>query len=1809
MEGLSPIHRLLRPVSTIAIILSMLLSPAAANRVGASATGIGSGTDQQQQVDLLTEDEPVGRGTLDESQATVMQASGAKSAMPAAATDLVSASSVGTSMQQGRYIVVLEGDALATYRGGVNELAATAPQATGRERLNPRSPASLAYLHHLEEEQAAVIVRMNRTLGRDVAIPYRYQRALNGFAALLTPAEAARLAKVAGVEAVIPDWIETKQSDAGPAWQGATEIWGGDFTNLSYTAALAGGNEEPPVESSASGVGSFTYNMDTRELAYTISVADITNIAAAHIHVGAAGENGPVLFGLYDGTGTFDPVNPISGTVTLDLEQQALLVNAGLYINVHTAAHPSGEIRGQIMLSGSMGEGVVVGIVDTGINIDHPSFADIGGDGYDHTNPRGKFYGWCDPEHAMYDPTVTCNDKLIGLWSGDEDSPEDADGHGSHVGSTVAGNVLETVVIRAPTTNVTVTRISGVAPHANIIGYNIEAFPGTGSASGATIIAATEQAIEDQVDVINYSFGGGAADPWISAEHWYNVRAAGIFVATSAGNSGAAADTIGSPANAPWLMTVASSSHNRQFSNVLLDLTGGETTPPADIIGEGVTAGYGPAPIVYAGAIDPENVGCDVPYAANTFNGEIVVCEYNSGPQYGGRVNKSINLQEAGAGGFILINRSDWQAALMVDSYALPGMGIPHDAGEALKTWLASGNGQMATIRGVASEASRGDIMAGFSSRGPNGPLSDVIKPDVTAPGRRIVAAIGSSDESVPPEFDVFQGTSMSSPHAAGAAALLRDLYPEWTPAEVQSALMTTARYEGVLKEDAASQADPFDMGAGRVDLTKAPYAGLLLDEEPEALWAANPAAGGDPKSLNLPSMANSQCLLQCSWTRTVRSARDVAESWTAAGSAGTGISISIEPAEFTIEPGATQELVITANTAGAPLNEWLFGQVTLTPSGESPTAHFPVAVVSTTSILPESVEIETRRDAGSQLIEGLQAIEITDLTIETYGLTSGNLVEFELTEDPTNSDPYDNLNDGSTIYYTVTVPSEALLLAANIVASTAPDLDLYLGTGSVPNATTAICASTSGSSAETCQIEYPEAGEWWILVQNWSASENPPDLSAMAIALVAGDAGNMWVEGPTSVAASEPFDLRLYWDEPALSAGETWYGGITIGTDPANPGNVGTILVTLNRRGDDVTKRVSPDTAAPGEAVTYEIVIDTNVTPTDLTYTLTDVIPAGLAYVAGSATASHGTVTVDGNTLSWTGVMTAATNAVGGYVITTNQEDEMCAPPIGDGGYIDAETTYGFPTDPDISGDTFGWSYISHAGTDFYGTERNGSPLFTDDGIVVFGEYAGQPWVHQALPNSEAPNGLYAPYWRDLEIVYDEAANRGVTAVTFGGGIFWLVELDDIQAYNDPSTTLDMEIMAWNDIDPTQGSYDAFFVYDNVNVADMIGTIGVENDDGDAATQFAHDSFTPANGLVICLDYVGLSPAVISFDAVVQEEVASGPITNVVQHNTDNPGSKAATASVDLMVEDTSVLYFSSSSSGRVADLHFRDEDIVAYDSKSGEWKMIFDGSDVSLRSNDINALQVNADGTIFLSVNKSRHMHDRPGYHGPDWLYETSIYRFRPYSLGWDTAGTFELIFDGSDVGLDRSGEDIDALYVAPNGLILLSTLGSASVAAADGSLIRAKDEDLLLFAPTSLGETTAGDWLLFLDGSAEGLEHPNEDIWGTWFGGDAGIFLTTRGDFSVAGLDGDGADIFSCVGEPCSYRSILDGSEMGLAGERLDGFSYGAMVTMVSAAQAQAIPEDTEAELNDEIDDDRLDDSEIVLDHQLYLPTIQK
>ena len=1160
-------------------------------------------------------------------------------------------------------------------------------------------------------------------------------------------------------------------------------------------------------------------------------------------------------------------------------------------------------------LPGTMGEGVIVGVIDTGINPDHASFADIGGDGYDHTNPfgSGNYVGVCDPGDPTYDPTFPCNDKLIGAWGyptingGD---PTDPNGHGSHTASTAAGNVVLGAIVNTPNGYVVTDDISGVAPHASVIAY-------AACCTGSALAAARDQVVIDGVDAVNYSIGSPSPtpDPWGSsfALQWLAVRDAGIFVATSAGNDGNGSETVGSPNDLPWMTAVGASTHDLAYLNSLVSMSGGATPPPADIDGRGVTVGYGPALIVYAG--DFGDALCLNPFPAGTWiNGEIVVCDRG----VIARVSKGANAAAGGAGGLILAEVTPGGlGALASDTHVIPAVHITTADGDALKAWLANGAGHTGTITGATLDQNpaNADIMAKFSSRGANRAMPDVIKPDVTAPGVGIMAAYRDGVE-----YNIIQGTSMASPHVAGAGALLKALHPDWTPAEIESALMSTA-FTGVLDDDGVTPADPFAMGAGRVDLTKAGRTGLLLNETTAGFEAANPADGGDPSALNLASMGQASCVGTCSWTRTVENVLSTSASWSASGVGEAGMSLSVSPSSFTLNPGETQEIVVTANLSGVPEGEWVFGQVNLTEGGAlAPDVHFPVAAAFSSGSLPDSVEIVTRRNAGSQLAAGLQAIEITDLTVTVHGLAKGDVTEEYLVSDPTNGDPYDGgfdpLVDG-TFFINVNVPAGTKSLIAETIFSESSDLDLFVGSGNTPDVGSQLCSSTSPAATEFCELTDPAPGTYWVLVQNWSTENGPAlpgQLSTLVTAVVPdADSGNMSVEGPSSVPANEPFDVRVFWDTPSMAAGDRWYGSFDLGTDPANPGNVGSVPVTVLRVEDDVTKAVDMTDAEPGDILAFEITVQPNVTPEDLAYTLTDTIPDGLTYVPGSASASSGVVNVSGDTLTWTGVMAVPELE---YTMTTSADDPLCD--TGWGGYLDLYGATGgaIATQSGITGDTVAFTAFSTGDPiNYYGVEYTGMG-FTDDGFAIFdpaNNYGGSPWFPQSIPDAELPNNVLAAFWQDFEIFYDAGLNHGVSLATAGAPGGWIiVEYDDIQLYGGSPSIMDFEIVVSRAVIDAPGFYEIVYAYDNINYA-LPATIGVEDAAGANGVALVNNGDTSgiiSDGFMVCFDQIGSAdPAVITYQVTVDATDMYRTLTNNVAHDTDNPGSMEASTSVDVIV------------------------------------------------------------------------------------------------------------------------------------------------------------------------------------------------------------------------------------------------------------------------------------------------------------------
>jgi len=588
------------------------------------------------------------------------------------------------------------------------------------------------------------------------------------------------------------------------------------------------------------------------------------------------------------------------------------------------------------------GKGAIVGVLDTGAWPEHPSFVDHGNlpgppprsDG----TPRTCNFG-DNPLTPASDPFV-CQRKLIGgrpflatynaVLGGEvyPDSARDSNGHGTHTATTSAGGP----VANANPLGINRGPIHGIAPGAHVSVYKV---CGAQGCFGSDSVAAVAAAIIDGVDVINFSISGGT-DPYSDAVElaFLDAYAAGVLVSASAGNDGPGAGTVNH--NSPWVLTVAASTQDRTFrSTITLNGGGGATQ---QLSGATVTAGVNsPLPVVRASDPPYNNVGCLDPAPAGLFTGKIVACE--RGP---GRITRGFNVSQGGAAGMILYNATPLD--IMTDNHWLPTVHINQPESGQLLNFLTANPGATASFPQGAATTWQGDRVTFFSSRGPG---TDWVKPDITAPGIHILAGNTPTPESpdLGPPGNLFQsiaGTSMSSPHAAGSAALVAALHPTWTPGQIKSALMTTGELDGVTKSDGTTPVDPFDVGGGRVDLTEAGDPGLTFDET-----AADFVAGaGDPLNridLNSPSVNAPTMPGEISTVRTAKNVSHQRLKYETSATSSAGTSISVKPNRFSLSPGEEFDMDITISAPGVPQGQY-FGQIDLVQRGGSRDVHLPVA-------------------------------------------------------------------------------------------------------------------------------------------------------------------------------------------------------------------------------------------------------------------------------------------------------------------------------------------------------------------------------------------------------------------------------------------------------------------------------------------------------------------------------------------------------------------------------------------------------------------------------------------------------------------------------------------------------------------------------------------------------------------------------------------------------------------------------------------------------------------------------------------------
>ncbi|RFF32035.1 S8 family serine peptidase [Wenzhouxiangella sediminis] len=827
------------------------------------------------------------------------------------------------------------------------------------------------------------------------------------------------------------------------------------------------------------------------------------------------------------------------------------------------------------------GEGTVIGIIDSGINWDHAYFSDDDlASVHSFTNPYSEQLGECSKANVL------CNDKLVGVYdfTVEETDGKDPEGHGTHVASIAAGVPLS---FSLGFSGSYVYNSTGVAPHANVISYKVcyNDHPDNdeldNSCEGSAILDAWEQVVVDGVDVVNYSIGTGVADPWTYAAPLLNLWSAGIPFVTSAGNDGPAAGTVGSPANAPWAFAVGSSTHGRLI---------GSRATIAGLANRLLVYGSGPglsssitAPLVAADDIVDNDFGCSA-FPSGSLSGDIVLLQRGN-CLFSDKVN---NAADAGAVAVLVYNNIEGIPIVMggLDDTTIPAAMMDREDGLAVRNAMAQTVDPEATLLtgGFAKvNESWQDYISDFSSRGPLVYPQGLMKPNVVAPGSNIVAGWYDGANS----FAMLGGTSMASPHVAGAVALLKSIHPDWTPPMLQSSLETTAETEPLRWDD--GPASVFDRGNGRVRVDLAAQAGLYLPVSRNDFSNANPSNGGDPRQLNLAGIWDHSCASTCSFTRRVRAIGN--GSWEVSTSGDVGISVS--PQSFSLSAGQSQTLEIEVDTGAQFAGFVGEGAIELTPTqGDFVTQRLHVGVQVAAIELPESLDLTVDSNRGSHT-ESLNSGPLPEPVFRTSALVRPDRESFTLRQDPTPSDPFNGSFGRET--FLVDVPDDTLLLLAETISSSATDIDLFIGRDSNGNGradeSELACSSRSPDETELCRIAKPSTGSWWVLVQNWQASSSGAndDVELDIAVLEASDGYSFAATGPGFHPGGE-FELDLHWDEPAMRRNVRYVAAVGLSSSPDTPEDLGVLPVFVTRTGQN-----SPQPTALFEGETRSVVIPGN--------------------------------------------------------------------------------------------------------------------------------------------------------------------------------------------------------------------------------------------------------------------------------------------------------------------------------------------------------------------------------------------------------------------------------------------------------------------------------------------------------------------------------------------------------------------------------------------------------------------------------------
>ncbi|KAG6418838.1 hypothetical protein SASPL_121044 [Salvia splendens] len=608
------------------------------------------------------------------------------------------------------------------------------------------------------------------------------------------------------------------------------------------------------------------------------------------------------------------------------------------------------EVKAMETKPGTPGSGKALGMAGVssseswtqGILPEHPSFSDEG-----MPPPPAKWKGKCEFNHT------SCNNKIVGArtFTTSGDTPLDEDGHGTHTASTAAGRFVKGANIFGNANGTAV----GIAPMAHLAIYKVCGI----SCLESDILAAMDAAVDDGVDILSLSLGALSLnlhdDP--IALGAYSAMEKGILVSCSAGNSGPSNFSLSN--EAPWILTVGASTIDRKIratavlgNNMTFD--GESAFQPADFPATQL-------PLVYAGmlnATDSQIRFCGEASLNKTdLRGKVVVCEV------GGlitRIDKGIAVKNNGGAAMILVNPESYGNLTLAEAHVLPATHVSYADGLKIKTYINSTTAATAPIvfKGTVIGDDRAPVVAAFSSRGPNFASPGILKPDILGPGVNILAAwpfsVENNTNTRSATFNMISGTSMSCPHLSGVAALLRSAHPDWSPAAIKSAIMTTADVVDLannpIEDERFVPASVFATGSGHVNPSRASDPGLVYDLKPEdyipylcglnytdrevgvilqrrvRCAAESSIREGD---LNYPSFAVTFGSFETSasqtYTRTVMNVGKANSSYVVEIVAPAGIEVRVEPKKLDFY-GVKQKLQY--NVTFVRLNSTVFGNV-----------------------------------------------------------------------------------------------------------------------------------------------------------------------------------------------------------------------------------------------------------------------------------------------------------------------------------------------------------------------------------------------------------------------------------------------------------------------------------------------------------------------------------------------------------------------------------------------------------------------------------------------------------------------------------------------------------------------------------------------------------------------------------------------------------------------------------------------------------------------------------------------------------------